>query len=116
MTSKWVKEVVDRLRPPAVVKVSKAFRADARHDTAAEQLQHILRHLEKMTCQCRITRLDLSSCSISGQDSVQRGLQGCWHSALAFLSLTLEAMRLAMREQGELQECCRSTQRCLSCA
>ena len=70
MTSKRVKEVVDRLRPPAAVKVSKAFRADARHGTAAEQLQHILRQLEKMTCHCRITGLDLSSCNISGQDSV----------------------------------------------
>ena len=69
MTSKRVKEVVDKLRPPAAVKVSKAFRADARHGTAAEQLQHILRQLEKMTCHCRITRLDLSSCSISGQDA-----------------------------------------------
>ena len=69
MTSKGVKEVVDKLRPPAAVKVSKAFRADARHGTAAEQLQHILRQLKKMTCHCRITRLDLSSCSISGQDA-----------------------------------------------
>ena len=69
MTSKNVKEVVEKLRPPAVVKASKAFRADARHGTAAEQLQHILRQLEKMTCQCHITRLDLSSCSISGQDA-----------------------------------------------
>jgi hypothetical protein len=43
MTSKRVKEVVDKLRPPAAVKVSTAFRADARHGTAAEQLQHILR-------------------------------------------------------------------------
>jgi hypothetical protein len=51
MTSKNVKEVVDKLRPTAVVKASKAFRADTRHGTAAEQLQHILRQLEKMTCQ-----------------------------------------------------------------
>ena len=50
------------------MKVSKPFRADARHGTAAEQMQHILKQLEKMTSQCRITRLDLSSCSISGQD------------------------------------------------
>ena len=41
MTSKRVKEVVDRLRPSAFVKVSKAFRADTRHGTVAEQLQHI---------------------------------------------------------------------------
>jgi hypothetical protein len=43
MTSKRVKEVVDKLRPPAAVKVITAFRSDARHGTAAEQMQHILR-------------------------------------------------------------------------
>jgi hypothetical protein len=62
MTSKRVKEAVSKLRPPAVVKVSKAFREDARNGTAAERLQHILGQLEKLSSQSRITRLDLSSC------------------------------------------------------
>ena len=48
---KRVKEVVDKLRPTAVVKVSKTLRADDRHDTPVKHLQHILRQLEKMTCQ-----------------------------------------------------------------
>ena len=68
MTSKRVKEAVSKLRPSAVVKVSKAFREDARNGTEAERLQHILGQLEKLSSQCRITRLDLSSCCISGQD------------------------------------------------
>jgi hypothetical protein len=34
MTSKRVKEAVSKLRPPAVVKVSKAVREDARNGTA----------------------------------------------------------------------------------
>jgi hypothetical protein len=68
MTSKRVKEAVSKLRPPAVVKVSKAFREDARNGTAAERLQHILGQLEKLSSKCRITGLDLSSCCISGQD------------------------------------------------
>ncbi len=62
---------MDKLHPPSTVKVRTVFRADARHGTVAEQLQHILRQLKKMTCHCRITRimkLDLSSCSISDQD------------------------------------------------
>ena len=69
MTSKRVKEIVHRFHPPALVKVRKTFREDTHHGTDAEQLQHILRQIEKMTCQCHITRLDLSSCSISGQDT-----------------------------------------------
>jgi hypothetical protein len=90
MTSKRVQEVVNRLRRPAVVKVRKAFRADTRHGTAAEQLQHILRQVEKMTCHCRITRLDLSSCSISGQDAER--LAGLFELDLA--------TRSALRGQG----------------
>ena len=50
MTSKRVKEAVDKLRPPAHVKASKTFIKDARNGTAAERLQHIIfRRLETMT-------------------------------------------------------------------
>jgi hypothetical protein len=49
MTSKRVTEAVSKLRPPAVVKVSKAFREDARNGTAADRLQHILVQLEKLS-------------------------------------------------------------------
>jgi hypothetical protein len=67
MTSKRVKEAVDKLRPPAVVKASKTFIKDARNGTAAERLQHIIfRRLETMTPQCRVTRHELSSCNITG--------------------------------------------------
>ena len=108
MTSKRVQEVVDSLRPSDVVKVRKPLRVDVHHGTDAEQLQRILRQLEKMTCQFRITRLDLSICNISGQQ-MQRGLQGCCHSALVFLSFTLVTMRSVLREQGSLQEFCHGT-------
>jgi hypothetical protein len=53
------------------VKLRRTFWDDVRKGTAseqAEQLQHILTQLEKMTSWCRITKLDLSSCSISCQD------------------------------------------------
>jgi hypothetical protein len=107
---------VDKLFAPAVVKASKACNADAaRHGIAAEQLQHILKQLGKMTCQRHITRLDLSSCSISGQDAERLAGPGCWHIALAFLSLTFLSlicltMRLAMRELAVLPQ----AQRCMS--
>ena len=60
------------LRPPTIVKLRRTFWEDVRNGTAAEQaegLQHILTQLEKMTSWCRITTLDLSSCSISCQDA-----------------------------------------------
>ena len=41
MTSKKVKEAVSKLRPPAVVKVSKAFREDTRNGTAAERSANV---------------------------------------------------------------------------
>ena len=49
MTSKRVKEVVDKMRLPAVVRLSSSFWADARNSTAAEKLQSVMRQLPLMT-------------------------------------------------------------------
>jgi Ran GTPase-activating protein (RanGAP) involved in mRNA processing and transport len=68
-TSKRVKEIVDKMRLPAVVRLSTSFRYDARNGTAAEQLQLVMRQLTLMTGWCRITTLELSFCDIKGQDA-----------------------------------------------
>jgi hypothetical protein len=48
-TSKRVKEVVDKMRLPAVVRLSRSFWDNARNGTAAEKLQFILRQLSALT-------------------------------------------------------------------
>ena len=68
-TSKGVKEGVDKMRPPTVAKLSRAFWNNARNGTAAEKLQHMLADLEKMASRCRITTLNLEGCGMSGQDA-----------------------------------------------
>ena len=48
-TSKKVKEVVDKMRLPAVVRLSRSFWDDARNGTAAEKLQFVMRQLALMS-------------------------------------------------------------------
>jgi hypothetical protein len=48
-TSKRVKEVVDKMCLPAVVRLSRSFWNDARNGTAAEKLLSVLRQLPMMT-------------------------------------------------------------------
>ena len=68
MTSKPVKNAVDKLRPPAIVRLSRAF-LDAVVCCKRGRLLHILTELEKMTSRCRITILDVDKCGMSGQDA-----------------------------------------------
>jgi Ran GTPase-activating protein (RanGAP) involved in mRNA processing and transport len=68
-TSKRVKEVVGKMRLPAVVRLSRSFWGDARNGTAAEKLQIVMRQLTLMTAFCRISTLELSSCDMKGQDA-----------------------------------------------
>jgi hypothetical protein len=48
-TSKRVKEVVDKMRLPAVVRLSRSFWDDARNGTEKEKRQFVLRQLTFMT-------------------------------------------------------------------
>jgi hypothetical protein len=68
-TSKRVKEVVDKMRLPAVVCLSRSFWADTRNGTAAEKLQSMMRQLPLMTAWCRISTLELPRCDMTGQDA-----------------------------------------------
>ena len=91
---------MNKLRPPAVVKVSKAFREDARNGTAAERLQHILGQLEKLSSQCRITSLDASSCCISGQDEDK--LAGVLALRPGLFKLDLDGNQIRVEGAGRL--------------
>jgi hypothetical protein len=65
-TSKRVKEVVDKMRLPAVVCLSRSFWDDAHTGTEKEKRQFVLRQLTAMTAWCRITTLELRSCGVTG--------------------------------------------------
>jgi small ubiquitin-related modifier len=67
-TSKRVKEVVDKMRLPAVVLLSRSFWDDARNGTAAEKLDFVFKQLAALTDQCRISTLKLPRCEIKEQD------------------------------------------------
>jgi hypothetical protein len=68
-TSKRVKEVVDKMCLPAVVRLSWSFWDDTRNGTAAEKLQVVTRQLQLMTTWCRIITLELPSCGMKEQDA-----------------------------------------------
>jgi hypothetical protein len=87
-TSKRVKEIVDKMRLPAVVRMSCSFWNDARNGKAAEKLQLVVRQLPLMTGWCRITTLELPECEMEGHDgaSLAGVLAQC--PALAHLDLS----------------------------
>jgi hypothetical protein len=65
-TSKRVKEVVDKMRLPAVVRLSRSFWDDARNGTEKGKRQFVLRQLTAMAAQCRIATLELRSRAMPG--------------------------------------------------
>jgi Leucine-rich repeat (LRR) protein len=68
-TSKRVKEVVDKMRLPAVVRLRRSFWDDARNGTEKAKLEFVLRQLAAMTVRCLITTLELPECEMKGQDA-----------------------------------------------
>jgi Ran GTPase-activating protein (RanGAP) involved in mRNA processing and transport len=86
-TSKKVKEAVDKMRLPAVVRLSRIFWDDARNGTGEAKLEFVFMKLEAMTAWCQITTLELSKCKMKGQDaeSLAGVLAQC--PALAHLNL-----------------------------
>ena len=87
MTSKSVKNAVDKLRPPAIVRLSRTF-LDTVVCCKRGRLLHILTELEKMTSRCRITILDLENCGMSDQDAERLAGVLAQCPALAFLDLS----------------------------
>ena len=106
-TSKRVKELVDKMRLPAVVRLSSSFWGDARNGTAAEKLQVVMRQLPALTAQCRISTLELPNCEMKGQDAERLAGVLAQCPALAHLDLGINDQL----GQRALQECWRSAQR-----
>ena len=105
-TSKRVKEVVDEMRLPVLVRLSRSFWDDTRNGTDAEKLQIMMRHLPLMTAY-RISTLDLSECDMKGQDA--EGLAGVLAQCreLVHLNLRFNQIRPAGAEflAGVLAQC-----------
>jgi hypothetical protein len=106
-TSKRVKEVVDQMRLPAVVRLSRSFWNYARNGTAAEKLQLVMRQLTLMTGCCRISTLALPQCKIQGQDAER--LAGVLGQCAALVHLVLCFNQIgsagADRLAGVLSQC-----------
>ncbi len=106
MTSKRVKDAVDKLRLPTVLSLNKAFWNNVRYGTPADKLQHILTQLEKMTYKCSMTKLVLSglpraaACSMSCQD-VER-FAGVLEQCTALSDLTLDCAAVGAEGAGIL--------------
>jgi hypothetical protein len=69
MTSKKVKEAVDKLCPPVVVCLSKKFYKDTVNFTSSQIVLHILTQFSTLPSLCRITTANLSGCKIKGKDA-----------------------------------------------
>jgi Ran GTPase-activating protein (RanGAP) involved in mRNA processing and transport len=86
-TSKRVKEVVDKMRLPAVVRLSRSFWIFC-NGTAAQKLQLVMRQLTLMTGWCRITTLELPGCDMKGEDEKRLAGVLAQCPALAHLDLS----------------------------
>ena len=138
MTSKRVKELVDRIHPPADVRLRRSFVDDKLNGTASEKQWRILAQLATMPKNCRIIRLDLPNCQMRGQNAERLVGVLAQCPSLAHLILSYNAIgaegsgtlagvlpqcpalfRLSLGgnplgDEGGLQERCRSAQRFLS--
>ncbi len=82
------KEVVDKMRLPAVFSLSRSVWDDTRNDRAAEKLQLLLRKLTFMSTRCLISTLELPSCNMKGQDAERLAGVLAQCPALAHLDLS----------------------------
>jgi hypothetical protein len=87
-TSNRIKEVVDNMRLPAVVRLRRSFWVDARNGTDKEKRQFVLRQLTLMTSWCRITTLQLPRFDMQGQDAERLAEVLVQCPALAHLDLS----------------------------
>jgi hypothetical protein len=69
MTSKRVKEIVDKVRPPAVVRLKRSFWKDDQKRTFAEKLLFVIAQLTAITSRSQIITLDLSSYENKGNET-----------------------------------------------
>ncbi len=88
MASKRVREIVDKARLAAVVRLSRGFWVDTLNGTVAERLTHNIAQLATMATRYRITRLELPRCQIQGQDAERLASVLAECPALAHLDLS----------------------------
>ena len=88
MTSKKVKDVMDRVHLPAVVRVRRSFLNDPARGTVTQRLKQIFAQLVLLVDRCRITGIELSGCQMKGKyvESLAGVLAQC--PALARLGLS----------------------------
>jgi hypothetical protein len=85
-TSKRIKEVVDKMRLPAVVRLSWSFWDDARNGTEKEKRQFVLRQLTGMSARAASPHSNCTAVQL--HDHMQSGLQEeCWRSAERWCTL-----------------------------
>ena len=104
-TSKKVREVVDKMRLPAVVRLSRSFWDDARNCTEkSNKRRFVLRQLAAMTAWSASAH---SSCrAVKCKDEMKRGLQECWRSAHRWRTLISAAIIISEQAgQRGLLEC-----------
>lgn len=80
MTSKRVKEAIDKIRPPTEIILNKSFWTDSFHynSTTNEKLEFIMRQLISLVNTCQITRLELPCCNMSIQlERLEKTLTQC---------------------------------------
>jgi hypothetical protein len=87
-TSKRVKEVVDKMRQPAVVRLNRSFWDDVCNGTVKAKLQFVLRQVAAMPGWCHITTLELPGCHMTGQDAERLAAVLVQCPALAHLDLS----------------------------
>ena len=107
MTSKRVKDVVDRARLPAVVGLRRSFLDDARHGTFSQKLKLVFAQLVLLVERCRITGIDLSFCQMKGKNVERLAGVIAQCPALAHLGLSNTGIDNdgAVRLAGVLPQC-----------
>jgi hypothetical protein len=85
-TSKRVKEEVDKMRLPAVVRLRRSFWDETRNGTMSEKRNHVMRQLSLMTSWCKISTLDLHGFEWCNAEKLAEVLLQC--PALAYLDLS----------------------------
>ena len=91
-TSKIVKEVVDKMRLPAVVRLSGLFWHDARNGTTAQKLKFVMRQLMVVSARCCITTLKVSQWTMKPQ--VAKRLAGVLAQCPALTHLDLRGTQI----------------------
>jgi Leucine-rich repeat (LRR) protein len=101
-TSKKVKDAVDKMRLPAVVRLSRSFWDDARNGTGEAKLEFVFMKLAAMSVWCQITTLELPFCEMKGQDAEK--LAGVLAQCPALVHLDVSRNRIGVGGTERLAE------------